>query len=71
MEREILKKTAAAVMKQEGITASTEKKFRVTTIDSNHSQSVAENIMDRDFAGKKLGKKLVSDLTYVATDEVL
>jgi len=43
----------------------------MTTTDSNHSQSVAENIMDRDFAAKKRGKKLVSDLTYVATDEVL
>lgn len=67
---EVCENTVAAVMKQEGITASTEKKFRVTTTDSNHSQSVAENIMDRDFATKKRGQKLVSNLTYVATDEV-
>ena len=67
---EVCENTVAAVMKQEGITASTEKKFRVTTTDSNHSQSVAENIMDRDFAAKKRGEKLVSNLTYVATDEV-
>jgi len=44
---EVCENTVAAVMKQEGITASTEKKFRVTTTDSNHySLPVAENVMD-------------------------
>ena len=66
---EVCENTVAAVMKQEGIRASTEKKFRVTTTDSNHSQPVAENIMDRDFTAEKPGEKLVSDLTYIATDE--
>jgi putative transposase len=46
---EVCENTVAAVMKQEGIAASTEKKFRVTTTDSNHSEPVAENILDRDF----------------------
>lgn len=66
---EVCENTVAVVMKQEGITASTEKKFRVTTTDSNHSLPVAENVMDRDFTAEKPGEKLVSDLTYIATDE--
>ena len=66
---EVCENTVAAVMKQEGITASTEKKFRVTTTDSNHSLPVAENVMDRDFTSENPGEKLVSDLTYIATDE--
>ncbi len=66
---EVCENTVASVMKQEGIVASTEKKFRVTTTDSNHTQPVAENILDRDFTAEKPGQKLVSDLTYIATDE--
>ncbi len=66
---EVCENTVAAVMKQEGIKASTEKKFRVTTTDSNHSLPVAENVMDRDFTAEKPGKKVVSDLTYIATDD--
>jgi putative transposase len=66
---DVCENTVADVMKQEGIAASTEKKFRVTTTDSNHSEPVAENILDRDFTAEHPGEKLVSDLTYIATDE--
>jgi transposase InsO family protein len=65
----VCENTVAAVMKQAGIQASTEKKFRVTTTDSNHAHPVAENVLDRDFTAEKPGEKLVSDLTYIATDE--
>ncbi len=66
---EVCENTVAAVLKQEGIPASTEKKFRVTTTDSNHSLPVAENVMDRDFTAEKSEEKLVSDLTSIPTDE--
>ena len=40
--------TVARLMSREGIAAKTRRKFRCTT-DSNHAQSVAENIVDRQF----------------------
>ena len=37
----------------------------VITTDSNHSLPVAKNILDRDFSSLELGKKWISDITYI------
>lgn len=39
------------------------------TTNSKHNLSVAENILNRDFTADRLGQKIVSDITYIPTDE--
>jgi len=40
-------------------------KFKVCTTDSNHSNPVADNKLNRDFFCDTLGQKWVSDITYI------
>jgi transposase InsO family protein len=54
----------AALMKEMGLRSVLRRKF-VTTTDSNHSYPIAENLLDRNFSSPKLGKKWVSDITYI------
>ncbi|AKD05002.1 IS3 family transposase [Pontibacter korlensis] len=44
-------------------------KHRVNTTDSNHSLTLAENHLNRDFTAARPGQKWVSDLTYIKTEE--
>lgn len=62
-------KTVARVMREAGIQAKSQRKFRVTTTDSNHTQPVAENVLNREFTAKKRNQKWVADITYIATLE--
>lgn len=55
-------------MKQEGIRSKLAKKFKATT-NSKHDLPVAENILNREFTVKKPNPKMVSDITYLWTDE--
>lgn len=55
-------------MKKMGLKAIATRKFRVTT-DSQHSQPVFENILNRDFSTTGINQKWAGDVTYVATDE--
>ncbi|KPU46217.1 integrase core domain protein [Oxobacter pfennigii] len=55
-------------MKDNGIKSRVSKKFKATT-NSNHKLPVAENILNRDFAVNKPNEKMVSDITYLWTDE--
>jgi len=61
--------TVAKVMNEAGIQAKTRKKFQVTT-DSNHSNPVAENVLNRQF-NQTTGpnQSWVSDITYVWTSQ--
>jgi len=61
--------TVHADCKAMGVKSRTQKKFRVTTTDSNHGLPVAENILDRDFEAEKPGEKWATDITYIATAE--
>lgn len=56
------------LMSENGIKSKVSKKFRATT-NSNHKLPVAKNILDRDFSVEKPNEKMVSDITYVWTDE--
>ena len=62
-------KTVAKVMRAAGIQAKSQRKFRVTTTDSNHTQPVAVNVLNREFTAKKRNQKWVADSTYIATLE--
>jgi transposase InsO family protein len=60
--------TVARVMRQAGIRAKTARKFRHTT-DSNHSRSVAGNVLDRRFDPAAPNEAWVADITYIPTRE--
>jgi len=61
-------KRVERIMKQYGIRSKVAKKYKATT-NSNHHLPVAENILNRQFAAAKPNQKMVSDITYLWTDE--
>lgn len=61
-------KRVERIMKQEGIRSKLARKFKATT-NSKHNLPVAENILNRDFTAEKPCQKMVSDITYLWTDE--
>lgn len=56
------------IMRENGMKSKVSKKFIATT-NSNHKLPVAENILNRDFSADKPNEKMVSDITYLWTDE--
>lgn len=54
----------AVLMKEMGLRSVLRRKF-INTTDSNHSYPIAGNLLDRDFRSPELGKKWVSDITYI------
>lgn len=61
-------KRVERIMKENGIRSKTHKKYKATT-NSKHNLPVAENILNRDFTADHPGQKMVSDITYIPTDE--
>jgi len=66
--RPINHKRIERIMSENGIRSRVSKKFKATT-NSNHRLPVAENILNRDFSVEKPNEKMVSDITYLWTDE--
>lgn len=58
------------LMRENGIKSKVTKKFKATT-NSNYKLPVAKNILDKNFSAEKPNEKMVSDITYVWTDEGL
>ena len=56
------------IMKEAGIRSKLAKKFKATT-NSKHTLPVAENLLSRDFSAAKPNQKMVSDITYLWTEE--
>lgn len=56
------------IMRQEGIQSKLAKKYKATT-NSNHHLPVAENVLNRQFTADKPNQKMVSDITYLWTDQ--
>ena len=56
------------LMKEAGIRSKLAKKFKATT-NSKHNLPVAENLLSRDFSAAKPNQKMVSDITYLWTEE--
>lgn len=61
-------KRVERIMKDNGIVSKTKKKYKATT-NSNHDLPVAENILNRDFDTEAPCQKMVSDITYIPTEE--
>ena len=57
------------LMRQIGLKGKGEPKRHVVTTDSNHSNPVAENKLDRRFAVSEPNKYWVTDITYIWTEE--
>jgi len=55
-------------MRQNGIRAIRTRKFKVTT-DSNHSFTIAPNLLDRNFSAAAPNQKWAGDITYIWTNE--
>ncbi|WP_246105599.1 IS3 family transposase [Sporomusa termitida] len=56
------------LMKQAGIHSKTAKIFKATT-NSKHALAVAENLLNREFTASRPNQKMVSDITYLWTEE--
>lgn len=54
----------AVMMKKMGLKSVLKRKFVVTT-NSNHSFDIPENQLNREFSAVEIGKKWVSDITYI------
>ena len=61
-------KRVERIMQKEGIYSKLAKKFKATT-NSKHDLPVAPNLLNRDFSTTKPNQKMVSDITYLWTDE--
>ncbi len=60
----------ARLMRRAGLRPIPKKRFRPQTTDSKHSNPVAPNLLDQNFAmAKKPNEIFVSDITYIATDQ--
>lgn len=59
----------ARIMKKQGIKSIVNKKHRVQTTDSNHSNRIAENLLKRNFYPQTPSHAWVSDITYVHTQQ--
>lgn len=59
----------ARIMRSLGLRSIVRRKWKVCTTESDHGLPVCKNILNRDFSAEALGEKLVSDLTYIPTDE--
>lgn len=62
------RKKVVEIMRKEEIFSKANKKYKATT-NSKHHLPVYENILNRDFESAKPNMKMVSDITYIPTDE--
>lgn len=62
------RKRVERLMRQNGIQARRKRRFRRTT-DSNHSNPIAPNVVERQFEPEAPNQVWVTDVTYVWTDE--
>jgi len=62
------KQRTARIMRDNGIQARTQRKFKATT-NSRHNYPVAENILDRQFTASAPNQRWVADITYIDTAE--
>jgi putative transposase len=67
-EKRVNFKRIVNLMQTNNIVSKVSKKYKATT-NSKHGLPVAENLLDRDFKADGPMQKLVSDITYIPTDE--
>lgn len=61
-------KRVERIMRENDIRAKARRKYKATTY-SDHDLPVAENVLNRGFVAEHPGEKMVSDITYIPTDE--
>ena len=61
-------KRVAALMQKHALRAKAARRYKATT-NSRHKLPVSENLLKQDFSAKQVGTKLVSDITYIWTEE--
>jgi putative transposase len=59
----------ARIMKSQGIKSIVNKKYRIQTTDSNHSNRISKNLLKRNFYPQSSSQAWVSDITYVHTEQ--
>lgn len=59
------KRKVKKIMKILGIKGKQEKKFRIATTDSNHDESIAPDLLKREFRQEEKDRVWVSDVTYI------
>ena len=64
----INRKRVERLMKENNLHSKSMKKYKATT-NSRHNLPVAENLLNRNFQAERPNEKLVSDISYVRTDE--
>ena len=64
----ISRRRVGKLMKQQGLSCKTKRKFRLTT-DSRHQLSIAPNVLQRNFSAMKMDQKYVGDITYIWTQD--
>lgn len=67
-EKPVNHKRIDRIMRENTIRSKSLKKYKATT-NSKHNFSVAENILNRDFAADRPVQKMVSGITYIPIDE--
>lgn len=67
-DKSINHKRIERIMRENGIMSKVIKKYKATT-NSRHNLPVAENLLNREFKAEKPNQKMVSDITYIPTDE--
>jgi putative transposase len=60
--------TVARIMREDGLRAKTQRKFKVTT-NSSHGLPVAANLLNREFQQSRPNEAWVADITFVPTEE--
>lgn len=69
MDYETSEYTVARIMKSLGLKVKTKKGFKVKTTDSNHNYDISESVLNQTFEVNNPGEILLSDITYIHTDE--
>ena len=64
---QVSRRRIGALMKAQGLSCKTKRKFRVTT-DSKHQLPIAPNLLSREFTVAQPDKCYVGDITYIATE---
>lgn len=67
-EKPVNHKRVERIMRENGIQSKSHKKYKATT-NSSYNLPAAENILNREFTADRPGQKMVSDITYIPTDE--
>ena len=66
---ELSRNTVAKLMRDEGIRARCQRKFRVVTTDWKHDRPVAENRLNQNFEAQQLNQVWLTDFTYIKSKE--